>query len=306
MSKLYSIIEADCATSSAAEVLILAGETDERTIAASRIISEKPNSIKIILLLKYDNFDDSKIRSFFSDALFYEISVTSNSVSFLKDLQSNSDILLPNRLMVDITAIRVPEMFMLFKYLKLQGKEDKISVVYSAPMEYEFQVEPFTSYRSYYGNLETIDIPGFGGMSSDMSHSQMLIFMGFEGGLSEKINEDIRYERLKLINNLPSLYEKYKDISVLNNYNLLSSRHEKLSYVPANNPFAVYNFLSENLSEDESACVAPLSTKPVAFGVCIYALTHDNLRVVYPISDKYVPHRANSVHKTYLYSFELA
>ena len=306
MSRLYSIIEANCVISSSAEVLIMAGETDERTIAASRIISEKPHSIKIVLLLKYDAFDDSNVRSNFPDALFYEIPVTSDPISFLKSLQQYSDTLINNRLMVDITAIRVPEMFMLFKYLKLQGKADTISVMYSTPMEYEFQEEPFTSYHSYYGNLETIDIPGFGGMSGDMSHSQMLIFLGFEGVLSDKINEEIKYDRLKLVNNLPSLYEKYKDISVLNNYNLLASRHEKLSYVPANNPFEVYNFLSETLSENESACAAPLSTKPVALGVCIYALSHENLRVVYPTSDKYAPHRANSVHKTYMYSVEMA
>ena len=81
MSRLYSIIEANCMASSSAEVLIIAGETDERTIAASRIISEKPHCIKIVLLLKYDAFDDSNVRSIFPDALFYEIPVTSDPIS---------------------------------------------------------------------------------------------------------------------------------------------------------------------------------------------------------------------------------
>lgn len=307
MSKRYSIIEISAMTSSTDEVLILAGEPDERTIAAVRIISEKPNSIKRMLVLKYDSsFDESSICSYFPQICIDVINVTSDPISFLNVLRDYNNVLLNNRLMVDITGIRIPEMFMLFKYLKLQGKTGTVSVVYSTPMEYEFQEEPFTSYRSYYGNLETIDLLGYGGMSGDMSHSQMLVFLGFEGVLSEKVNEDIKYDKLKLINNLPSIYEKYKDISIINNYNLLATRHEKLLYVPANNPFEVFNFLTDNLSENEPACAAPLSTKPVALGVCLYALSHDNLRVVYPTAKSYIPHRANSVHKTYLYLVEIA
>ena len=306
MSRLYSIVEANSIESNSDDVFILAGEKDERTIAAARIVSEKPNNIKTVLLLKYDPIDEEIVHSFFPEANIQEISISSDPITFLTALQQHSDTLLYKRLMVDITAIRVPEMFMLFKFFKLLGRADAVSVVYSTPMEYEFQEEPFTSYHSYYGNLETIDLPGYGGMSGDMSHTQMLVFLGFEGVLSEKVTEDIKYDKLKLINNLPSLYEKYKDISVINNYNLLASRHEKLSYVPAKNPFEVYNFLEENLSENELACAAPLSTKPVALGVCLYALNHESLRVVYPTADRYVPHRANSVHKTYIYSVEIA
>lgn len=180
-----------------------------------------------------------------------------------------------------------------------------VQIAYSTPFEYEFSTEPFTSYHSYYGNLKTTDILGFGGLSGDMSHSQMIIFLGFEGVLSSKVNEDVKYDKLTLVNNLPSFFEKYKDICVINNDNLLNLSHEKLSYVPANNPFEIYNFLSEHLKEDEPACVAPLSSKPVALGVCLYALTHDNLRVVYPMADEYNYHRANSVHNTYLYDIPL-
>lgn len=306
MSRLYSIIEANSMESSSDDIFIMAGEIDERTIAAAKIVSQKPNSITTVLMLKYDPIDEETVHSFFPDADIQEINVSSDPISFLTALQHYRDMLLEKRLMVDITAIRVPEIFMLFKYLKLLGKTDEISVLYSTPMEYEFQEEPFTSYHSFYGNLSTIDLPGYGGMSGDMAHSQMLIFLGFEGVLSEKVTEDIRYDKLKLINNLPSLYEKYKDISVINNYNLLATRHEKLSYVPANNPFEVYNYLEENLLENELACAAPLSTKPVALGVCLYALNHESLRVVYPTADRYVPHRANSVHKTYMYFVEIA
>ena len=87
---------------------------------------------------------------------------------------------------------------------------------------------------------------------------------------------------------------------------LLARRRDKLKYVPANNPFETFNFLAEQLDDNEPACIAPLSTKSVALGVCLCALNHDNLRVVYPTADEYKHHRSDSVHNTYLYSVKLS
>ena len=105
--------------------------------------------------------------------------------------------------------------------------------------------------------------------------------------------------------NLPSFFPKYKDISMINNCELLTSHHSKLKYVPANNPFEAYNFLDAVIDETEQVCTAPLSTKPVALGVCLYALNHPNLRVVYPVSEQYRHHNTNRVHKSYLYEIPL-
>lgn len=83
--------------------------------------------------------------------------------------------------------------------------------MYSTPFEYDFPEEPFTSYCSYYGNLKTTDLLGFGGISDGLAHSRMIIFLGFEGVLASKVTEDIQYEELLLVNNLPSFFPKYKD-----------------------------------------------------------------------------------------------
>ena len=54
---------------------------------------------------------------------------------------------------------------------------------------------------------------GFGGGISDgLAHSQMIVFLGFEGVLASKVIEDIQYKELLLVNNLPSFFPKYKDI----------------------------------------------------------------------------------------------
>lgn len=305
MSLRYSIFEASKVDEFVADVFVMAGGTDERSLGMLNALSKKNNCIESVILLKYEGFDDELIRKYLPTVEIVCISVDGDSRSFLLALQSYQTLFAAKNLLIDITSIRVPEMFVLFKYLKILGSHGCIDVSYSTPIEYEFQEEPFTSYHSYYGNLKTSDLIGFGGMSHDMSHSQMIIFLGFEGVLSTKVNEDVMYEKLTLVNNLPSFYEKYKDICVINNYDLLTSRHERMAYVPANNPFETYNYLSEQLEENEIACVAPLSTKPVALGVCLYALNHDALRVVYPMAEKYIHHRANSIHNTYIYSIPM-
>ena len=305
MSILYDITEVSQVAEYDAEVFILASGSDDRAIAMLNNLREVPNVITKVLLLKYDAFDIDLLKTAFPSADITIIDVSGDSVSFLLSLQENEEILKSHKILIDVTSIRIPEMFVLFKSLKLLNENVCLRIAYSTPIEYEFEAEPFTSYHSYFGNLKTIDLVGFGGTSEDMSHTQMIIFLGFEGVLSAKVSEDVRYDKLTVVNNLPSFFEKYKDISVINNFDLLTRRRERIRYVPANNPFETYNFLADQLADDEPACVAPLSTKPVALGVCLYALAHDSLRVVYPTADEYKHHRANSVHSTYIYSISL-
>lgn len=302
MSLLYSAREISQFEEYNAQIFILAGGTDERALAMATELSEKAKCLSEVLLLDYGSFDLEPIQTLFPGTKINVISVPRDPIEYLSTLQSYSgNISVYNNVLIDITSMRIPEMLVMLKFMDSMDRRLSIQISYSTPFEYEFPAEPFTSYHSYYGNLRTTDILGFGGMSEDMSHSKMVIFLGFEGVLSSKVSEDIKYDKLILVNNLPSFFEKYKDICVINNRNLLNSNHEKLAYVPANNPFEIYNFLAEHIDDNEPVCIAPLSSKPVALGVCLYALTHDNVRVIYPMADEYNYHRANSVHNTYVY-----
>lgn len=305
MSVLYTIKETSEVEYNKVDVFVLGSGLDDRTLTVAENLSKTENHVSTILLLSYGEYDSTKLQQLFPDISITIFNISEDSTKFLYDLQGCDIFSTPKNIMLDITSIRIPEMFLFMKYLKIKNIQNTIEVTYTTPLEYEFAEEPFTSYHSYYGNLRTDDLLGFSGTSEDMAHSQMIIFLGFEGVLSAKVNEDVKYSKLVLVNNLPSFFEKYKDISVINNFELLSNRHDEINYVPANNPFETYNFLNEKLDEAELACIAPLSTKPVALGVCLYALTHESLRVVYPTADEYNFHRANSVHKTYLYTIPL-
>lgn len=302
MSILYSITEAENIEAYSASLFILGSGLDDRTLAMTNILKQKNNNISSIVIIQYEPFDESGFRESFPKANINILDAQGDQVEFLSQLKKIKTVFVSEEALIDITSIRIPEMYTLMKYILTENTKIMISAAYSTPVEYEFAGEPFTSYHSYYGDLTAMDLIGYGGLSSDMSHSQLIVFLGFEGVLSNKVNEDVQYNKLILVNNLPSFYEKYKDISIINNYDLLISGQEHLHYVPANNPFETYNFLSEQIEQNETACIAPLSTKPVALGVCLYALTHESVRVVYPMAETYISHNANSVHNTYVYS----
>jgi len=287
------------------EVFVLSSGYDDRSLAMAKILSTKSAQIKEILILQYEDSDSSEITALFPSAHVSSMSITLNQMDFLKKLRSMQTFLESYKILIDISCIHTPEMFTLLKYFELTNPKPSIDVAYSIPFDYEFQNEPFTSYHSYYGDLRTNDLLGYGGCLDGSAHSKMVIFLGFEGALSSKVAEDIQYDDLLLVNNLPSFFPKYRDISIINNFDLLTAQHGKYLYVPANNPFEAYNFLCRTLQKDEHACVAPLSTKPAALGVCMFALAHKNLRVVYPMSDQYNHHRTNRVLQTFIYRVPL-
>ena len=292
-------------SSHSARVLIMGDADDERAETLVKVLGKAENKIHTIIVIKYHNSDFVKVESLFPDANVIRIRATSSREflsQFLKSIQSLSE----EDIIVDISCIHTPEMFILFKCFSLSKCVKNLDAAYTVPFDYEFLGEPFTSYTSYFGDLRTTDLVGFGGISNGLPHSKMVVFMGFEGVLSSKVTEDIQFEDLLFVNNLPSYFPKYKDIGVINNYELLSTRNKKIHYVPADNPFETYNFLSSLLGAETHVCIAPLSTKPVALGVCLYALRHREVRVVYPVSKCYKQRSTKSILNTYLYRIPLS
>lgn len=65
------------------------------------------------------------------------------------------------------------------------------------------------------------------------------------------------------------------------------------------------SFLEKEYADEASVCISPLATKPVALGVCLFALNYEKVRIVYPISDVYSSHVTNRVIKTLVYEISL-
>ena len=149
------------------------------------------------------------------------------------------------------------------------------------------------------------EIAGYSGTGDMSQDTDLYIFMGFEGTLSLKVVEDTAFKNLYLINTIPSYYQKYKDISVINNYSVLQIKKNSILHTPADNPFEVYNLLDSRISNDKMVCIAPLSTKPTSLGICLYALEHENVRIVYPDSSDYNHIKSHDVYISHVYEINL-
>lgn len=186
------------------------------------------------------------------------------------------------------------------------AEKELIPCIYSVPYDYEYFAGDF-SYKSSLGDLQNYELAGYGGeYNPDDPNSAYVVFLGFEGALSLKVLEEATYKRLIFVNSLPSLSQKYKDISILNNRSSIKGKkYDSILYAPADNPFEVYNFLEKEYADEASVCISPLATKPVALGVCLFALNYEKVRIVYPISDVYSSHVTNRVIKTLVYEISL-
>ena len=197
-----------------------------------------------LLIIKYNDVNIPKeITDCISENKITCMNVSDSPVSFLKGLKEIPIDFWNNKVVIDISCIRIPEMFTLLKFLKLRNVISEIDVIYSLPYDYLFLKEPFTSYKSYIEDLTMYELLGFSGAAHD-TDPDLFLFMGFEGSLALKVVESSSYRSLKLINNLPPFYPKYKDISVINNYQLMQNSFDA-HFTPADNPFEVYNLLDD-------------------------------------------------------------
>lgn len=294
----YSFGVVDC--------FVCAAHDDERAIEGIIKMLAAGVEVKHAIVIKYSNGSNSNALNELFEDQFQEISVSNNVNSFILLFKEAIKPYINQKIVIDISCIRIPDVFSIMKILKLNEHVQHIPCIYSVPYDYEYFAGDF-SYKSSLGDLENYELAGYGGeYDSDDPNSTYVVFLGFEGALSLKVLEEAAYKRLTFVNSLPSLSQKYKDISILNNRSSIKGKkYDSILYAPADNPFEVYNFLEQKYSELPSVCISPLGTKPVALGVCLFALNHEKVRIVYPISDVYSSHIANHVIKTLVYEISL-
>ena len=283
---------------------ICALNNDERSVEGLCKLIKKGIKINNVIAIVYSGCCTlDRIPSKINRDSIIEITVDTSPQGFILELKSIVGRIINKNIVIDISCIRTPDLFSLFKILKLNNHSKKMSCLYSIPYDYEYSYGDFI-YKDSLGDLENFDLFGYGGdyYPSD-SNTTYVVFLGFEGSLSLKVLEEAEYKTLSFVNGLPSLYQKYKDISITNNTSAIKGKvYQSMLYAPAENPFETYNLLEREFQKCDSICIAPLGTKPTSLGVCLYALEHKNVRIVYPISESYSPHLTNKVIKTWVYT----
>lgn len=208
---------------------------------------------------------------------------------------------------IDISCFTKPFFFLLLKLLKLVYAMKSISVFYTEPKSYLFPKGLYDSYRSTDGPLQIIEMPGYTGMATRLSRRILIILLGFDGDLSREINEDVAPEETVIVNGFPGYEPKFKDISLISNEKLIGNPRNILNYSRANNPFETYNLLDvlKNDYKDAFINIAPLGTKPMALGACLFAIHNSDVRIVYPMPQNYQKITTDNCSHSWLYDIPL-
>lgn len=230
-----------------------------------------------------------------------------NPSSCLEDVRINN-FTKTSKIGLDISVLTKPYIYFLIKLLRERFSVENISVFYTEPKSYLFPQGLFNTFHTSSGPLSILEMPGYSGQETRGSKRKLIILLGFDGDLSKEINEDVSPNDTVVVNGFPSYTPKFKDISLIANEKLVSDHNIKIKYARANNPFEVYNLL-QKIKDDEKdnyfINVAPLGTKPMALGACLFALHNPEVRIVYPLPEFYENKYSDKSWNSWIYNLPL-
>lgn len=297
------------------DYFILSSGSDSRAYEVlSRANFGPENKTKVIIL----HFNERTYNKNLNDSLFSflrfgfsnlqqincEIRNPSTSLEGLEQNEFSSS----KKIGIDISCFTKPYFYFLIKLLKERFGVNNITIYYTEPKSYFFPKGLFNAFHTSMGPLSIIEIPGYSGQESRSSRRKLVILLGFDGDLSKEINEDVSPNETIIVNGFPSYSPKFKDISLIANEKLVSDHNIKVRYARANNPFDVYNVLDSIKKESNGETfmnIAPLGTKPMALGACLFALHHPDVRIVYPLPEQYEDKYSDNCWNSWIYKLPL-
>ena len=208
---------------------------------------------------------------------------------------------------IDISCLTKPYFYYIIKLLKKNFNIKDLPVFYTEPKSYRIPKGIYEAFHTSSGELEIISMPGFIGEDAQGKASKLVILLGFDGDLSKEINEDVSPNETILVNGFPSYVPKFKDISLTVNEKLVND-HGEIRYAKANNPFETYNVLQAIKEKTPGTLlkVAPLGTKPMALGACLFALHNPEVRIIYPMPKAYKNDYSESSWNSWVYNLPLS
>ena len=220
-------------------------------------------------------------------------------LSFKRYMQENQEKFEGKNIIIDLSVMVKPYFFLLVKHLSTM-KTKRLGFIYTEPDHYEKLTQ---------GTIATKDIPSFSGRQTLRKKQALVVLLGFEGTRAVAANNEINPELTIPINGFPSFQPKFKDLSILNNKDLLMDEEifRNLRFAPASNPFETKIVLEElykEYSDEYNITIAPLGSKPMALGACFFSIEHEESRVIYPYPLEYLPKSSKGWRKSWLYITE--
>ncbi|MBM4146955.1 MAG: hypothetical protein FJ240_11930 [Nitrospira sp.] len=298
------------------DFFLLAGGSDFRAYQIMRLMKTENVSINKILLFDFlervHDIDKNDPYYEYQEVGFKNIFPIQCSIKATNSCLQNlipleSELLAAQKVALDISCFTKPFFFYLIKLFKERFKVKELTIFYTEPQSYLFPRGIFSSYRSSIGPITILEIPGFSGFETRGGKRVLVILLGFDGDLSKEIYEDISPSETLVVNGFPSYTPKFKDISLIANEKLTSDKDVEIAFSRANNPFEAFNLLEYIKKRNGNAFIniAPLGTKPMALGACLFALYHPDVRVVYPLPETYEKVTTNRCWNSWRYLIPL-
>lgn len=214
------------------------------------------------------------------------------------------------RVLVDITGIKHPALFYLFKLLLEDGKPERLFAAYTEPKRYVSHGSSYIEerFQLFDGYLGIRALPGFTQLPDDPRGNKLLVvFLGFEGTRLQYVHDEVEPgdgNTIAVIG-FPAFRPGWQSLTIAANQSALDSTKSYLCLrrAIAFSPFDAYRLLTELQSErpGERLIIAPIGTRPHALGAVLYAVRNSDSHLLYDFPIEVQEHRTEEVGRCHVY-----
>ncbi|GAB3023507.1 hypothetical protein [Bowmanella dokdonensis] len=238
----------------------------------------------------------------------------------IRNINSYLDIQLENKpikkVFLDATTLGVPEILYILRWLARLQKRVEVDILYVEPESYPPRIEMKSEFGLHQFKLSHSSVgyrslPGFTKTVSNNNKTHLIALLGFERvrlGQLLTNDEGAFIENITPIFGVPSFKPSYDKHTIFQNIDSLKNKAEKPKFSSANNPYDTYKllqFIYKGL-QGRVVNIAPIGTKPMAIGACIFILQNlaANVGVMYDHPQKSL-NRTKGFSRIHLYSITI-
>ena len=260
------------------DIAFIGSKVDDRSDASIHYIRE---NVSILVLINYSTET-------------FTISINSSTYQ-LDQIDSILNSYVNLKILLDATTLGVPEILLLFQSFKnLEVKT--YSILYLEPIDYnnkdvfgnpedEFAVLHRRDFELSEFVRDYIGIPGHARSFSPYTPQKIVFLCGYEADRVDQAfeNFDIIAEDCYCVFGVPAFSPGWEMNAFANHIEIVNARGLKdILYCGSTNPLSVYDKLCQiydSLLDEDVLFIAPLSTKPMSIGACLFLISKPNDRV---------------------------
>ncbi|MFC1999173.1 hypothetical protein ACFLXE_00255 [Chloroflexota bacterium] len=291
------------------EVVIVGDGTDKRvSFIPARFCSDfKGQAYRLSYEMKTEQCTVAKLERL--DPMSETVEIYSGDITVGLPRALDSIGVRDRNVLVDITGMKHPALFYLFKLLIDNYKPKRLFGGYTEPERYvpHGSTEIEEHFQLFEGYLGICALPGFARLPDDRKNKCLVAFLGFEGARLQYVHGEVEpgeRDAVAVIG-FPAFRPGWQNVTIASNQSALQSTRTFL-YVrtaTAFSPFDAYRVLEELQADrpNERLIVAPIGTRPHALGCALYAIGHPTAYLLYDFPIEVQQHRTENTGICHVY-----